>query len=408
MSLNRRLVGILLPVALAAVLPWLSGLLRSDLDIYDQRDETLFHLPTVRAFAAGLPLPDLSDYPSATGPLYHLLLAPLALLSDELLPLRLATLALSAAMIALAGALLARSTVAPIGGLALALAPLALSPYVIGPAVRLSTDNAALLWVVACLLVLDGRPEPGGRRLLLAAALATAAVLTRQVHGWLVLVLAVAAWRSGETLASGLPRLLLAALPAFGLAPLVLLWGGLAPPSFAEHQGGLPAHVALTELALIGAFSLAWAPWLRGHLRPGAALAGAGLPVLLILVDPMPFVEDPLRYGGSLWRLASRLPDLGGTNPAILLLAPWGGAALSGWLRRARRQGDRLAALALPAFLLANLASARAYQKYYEPFLLLVVAWIATRGEQPRAWAWGLPAALALAWWLVAVGRFLL
>jgi hypothetical protein len=38
-------------------------------------DEAAAHLPTVLQFAAQLPTPDLRDYPSATGPGYHLLMA---------------------------------------------------------------------------------------------------------------------------------------------------------------------------------------------------------------------------------------------------------------------------------------------------------------------------------------------
>ena len=38
-------------------------------------DQQIAHLPAVEQFAAQLPAPDLSNYPSATGPGYHLLLA---------------------------------------------------------------------------------------------------------------------------------------------------------------------------------------------------------------------------------------------------------------------------------------------------------------------------------------------
>ena len=57
-------------------------------------------------------------------------------------------------------------------------------------------------------------------------------------------------------------------------------------------------------------------------------------------------------------------------------------------------------------FLVANLASARAYQKYYEPFLLLALGWALSRGPQPPRWAWAAPALLALAWLAVALVRF--
>ena len=53
------------------MLLWSPVLWRSDLKVFDAVDEDLFHGPTIEIFAAALPSPDLSDYPSATTPLYH-------------------------------------------------------------------------------------------------------------------------------------------------------------------------------------------------------------------------------------------------------------------------------------------------------------------------------------------------
>lgn len=418
--------------ALLVVLPIaLRALLRRDLEVYDQRDEDLFHLPTIRGFAQALPWPDLSDYASATTPLYHLMLAPVARLGgDALLPLRLCTLAFAVGLIAATGGLWARRTAAPPWGLWLLLLPLGLSPYVLGPAVRLSTDDAALWWVVASLWAMDHawrRPGSGQgtgaddgadglswRWHLLAAVLAAAAVLTRQVHGWLVGLLALA-----PLLAKGLSptrrllHLAVAGLPALALLPLVLLWGGATPPSFAEHQAGLNPAVLQTELAVLGALGLATSPWLlRGLWRAGAVPAGmtvagaAALGMGLMLAAPLPWVEDPLRYGGSLWRAAGVLPDLGGSAALFWPLVPlgllWVGAIA--WMDRGRR--DPLPTAALLLFLVANMASARAYQKYYEPFLLVLLGWAVARSPAISRWAWLGPAALAAAWLVVAWLRF--
>lgn len=406
--------------ALAVVLPIaLRALLRGDLQVYDQRDEDLFHLPTIQGFARQLPWPDLSDYASATTPLYHLMLSPVARLTgDALLPLRACTLAFAVALLVGTGGLWSRRTAAPAGGLWLLLLPVGLSPYVLGPAVRLSTDDAALWWVVASLWALDrARSGPQGldpRAHLLAAVLAAAAVLTRQVHGWLVGLLALLPLlASGLSPARRLLHLLLAGLPALALLPLALLWGGATPPSFAEHQAGLNPAVLQTELAVLGALGLAVSPWLLRGLAEagrGAAVASGAVAVAaglgLMAVAPLPFVEDPLRYGGSLWRVASALPDLGGSTALFWPLVPLGllWAAAIAWMGRARR--DPLPSAALLLFLVANLASARAYQKYYEPFLLVLLGWVVARAPAlPRA-AWLGPAALAAAWLLVALLRF--
>lgn len=55
-----RPLVVLLPSALIALPIMLRALLRPGLEVYDQRDETLFHLPTIQGFARALPLPDLS------------------------------------------------------------------------------------------------------------------------------------------------------------------------------------------------------------------------------------------------------------------------------------------------------------------------------------------------------------
>ncbi len=405
---------VLAPV-LAVVLPVaLRALLRADLDIYDTRDERLFHHPTIQGFADALPRPDLSDYPSATGPLYHLLLAPLAALSDDsLLLLRLATLALALVVLIAGGALLARRTMAPWWGLSLLLFPVGLSPYFLGPAVRLSTDDAALAFVVLSLLALDhARTRAWALRpVLLAALAAAAAVLTRQVHGWLVGVLALAPLLSITTPWG--PRLRaagLAALPVLAFAPLVVLWGGPTPPSFSEHDAGLNVEVLQTELAVLGALALPVAPWLLRALgRRGLALAlfgGVLAAGLLLGLRPLPWVEDPLRYGGSLWRICQRFPDLAGSTLPFWGLLPLGVAATAAIAVADWRRRDPLPTLAICCFVVANIASARAYQKYYEPFLLMVLGWVVARADRAPRWWWGGPALLALAWAAVAVGRF--
>src|SRR4051812_7448570 len=42
---------------------------------YHGSDETLYHYPVIERFFAALPFPDIRDYASATGPLFHVLFA---------------------------------------------------------------------------------------------------------------------------------------------------------------------------------------------------------------------------------------------------------------------------------------------------------------------------------------------
>ncbi len=64
-------------------LPFLAGViitggLSRPYHTFHWTDEQVYHYPAVLQFERELPRPDLSRYPSATTPLYHLLLAVLA------------------------------------------------------------------------------------------------------------------------------------------------------------------------------------------------------------------------------------------------------------------------------------------------------------------------------------------
>src|SRR5690606_36064828 len=74
---QNRAQRTLLPCVLAGVftLLWCGLILLGVTETRARADEQNYHLPAVLHFAEQLPLPDLSDYPSATTPGYHLLLS---------------------------------------------------------------------------------------------------------------------------------------------------------------------------------------------------------------------------------------------------------------------------------------------------------------------------------------------
>ena len=172
--------------------PWVAGLctafmaftgplLLRDVVVFDDVDERLFHLPVIQQFSGQFPLPDLSDYPSATTPLYHLAMSLVAVVfGDGLDGLRFANLLISLGALVVAWRVLAHWGSS--GFATLFAGALAASPYFIGPSIRLSTDNAALLAVFAAIALMApdrARPKPAGWA-------TAAAVLTRQLHAWLI------------------------------------------------------------------------------------------------------------------------------------------------------------------------------------------------------------------------------
>ena len=363
----------------------------SELRVFDQADEARFHLPTIERYAAELPAPDLREHGAAMGPLYHLALAFPARLGANLELLRLLTL-----IGATLGVLVAFEATGSRVGQA-AVAAMALSPYYVGAAVRLSTDDVALAFVVAVLVALDRG------RFALAAALAVLAVWTRQIHVWLVVPLLASAWPDWR-------RMLAALAPVGAVLVLVAIWGGLVPPGFQGHVAALNLDVLVVVLAVAGLYAIFFgASLLRAvrDLRPRVldfVVMGLASAVLLA-VHPVAYATDPGRWGGAVLSLAGRFPDVLQTDLLLWGLVPLGTVAIVVSVRTALLQGRSAWAFAIPAFVVCNLVSDRAYQKYYEPFLLVAMGVaLGRRDESLRAW-WG-PAALAAGFLAIDLWRF--
>ena len=378
--------------AIAYFLLGLVLVFRSELRVFDQADEARFHLPTIERYAAELPVPNLREHGAAMGPLYHLALAVPARLGAELALLRVLTL-----ICATAGVLIAfRATAGSRVGAA-AVAAMALSPYYVGSADRLSTDDVALALVVASLAALDRA------RLGLAAFLAALAVWTRQIHVWLAVPLMASTWPVAR-------RLPVALAPVGAVLVLVAIWGGLVPPGFQGLVAALNLDVLVVVLAVAGLYAIFFGvSLLRAvrDLRPRVLdfVAMGVASAVLLAVHPVAYTTDPGRWGGAVLSLAGRFPELLGTDLLLWGLVPLGTVAVVLSVRTALLQGRVAWAFAIPAFVVVNLASDRAYQKYYEPFLLVAMgAALGRRDESLRAW-WG-PAALAVGFLAIDLWRF--
>jgi hypothetical protein len=363
-----------------------------------------FHEPSIRAFAAQWPAPDLSNYFSATTPLYHLVLAAVCrFVSDS----RVVLMAVGAVPSAVLFAWAAARSVRRLGlwtGLAVGLC-LPASLYVLPPAIWLLPDNAGWLGVLAVLaLALSRRP----RAVVLAAGVLLALVLTRQVHIWAAAPIWAAAWLgtadpSGldpvRVLSLDLPRrarrlvpALLLTLPAFAaLAWFVRLWGGLTVPRYqlGWYSGWNPATPAFF-LALFGLASAAfigfWWPglvmaWRSRRVSLAITLLGAAA---IAIVPATTYTPDSLHRISGLWNAARALPSIAGhTSPAILLPALFGAVAALGWACSIPARSAWVLAAGAAGFVAAQTASPLCWQRYHEPFVLLLVILLA--GEAGRA-----------------------
>jgi Dolichyl-phosphate-mannose-protein mannosyltransferase len=406
----------MLPYRLLLAVPFLVGIvvlqgLTVEIDTFHGSDARVYQLPTILQLSERL---DLSDYPSAQTPLFHLVMAGWGeLVGFDLWKLRLLNVALSYAMALALMRLLLRAT--PLGRLpafALTLA-FVLSPYVFGASFTLLTDNLAILFGLIALERIHAYARGGSLGAFAGACLAIgAAVLTRQSFLWLVPVAAfflVLPPLRVERVAAGGALLALALVP---LAALVVEWNGLVPPGADPASCGLCTDrpgVGRDELtlrtvgfsvALLGMYAaLVLGPSLRRRLRrmrspvvraagtvlsaarvrrrvPAGPVAGAAAAgVALVLLEPLEYM--PARPGvqgdaGYLWRLSDELPTLLGSSLLFWLLVPLG--AVAGTLLVRRAGWTSLSSVYLGAFLLGTLPVNLVYQKYFDPFMLLAVA----------------------------------
>ena len=363
------------------------------------------HVPVIRSFASEWPSPDLQDYDSATTPGMHLMLAAVerGFGSSETV-LQLATCLFGALLVGTAWWFGSRV----VGGwvAAACILPLALSPYVLGNAIWVMTDDLALALVAISIgIAIFLRPSPGAASV--SGVVMVLSVLVRQINVWPTALALVATILGRPGIRRRLPFrdeldddggvlpasiLGVGVLAAFGvLAGFAVLWGGLVPPSFQPggdgamvHSGGLNLAVTPYVTTLFGVYALpamvVLLPMWREDPRVlRAGLRGALLGLLIgVVLHSAPGAEAG-RVGGWLWTLADRLPVVAGRSTVLLAGATLGGftaGVFFGMLGSAGRSRAGWLMVGFAAsFLAAYTANAQAFQRYFDPPVLLTLGW---------------------------------
>jgi 4-amino-4-deoxy-L-arabinose transferase-like glycosyltransferase len=393
------------------------------LPIFHGSDELNYHYPTILRFSRELPFPDLHSYGAAQTPLYHLLMAYAGkVVGYELWRLRLLGVLISYLLALAVFALLSRRLrMERLQALALTLL-FVISPYVFGQSFRLGTDNLALLFSVLAIERFERFRECDRLGPLLAGcALVAAATLTRQSAAFLVPVAALYALRPAARLTRTERGVALAGV-ALSVVPVGLLflnWHGLVPVggdpgscglcakrgSSGLSLGGLEVQTMELTLASIGIygtvlFAPEWIPRVRALLSGRdrgrriwalarkplvAALAGG---VLLALFPATPGNEA----AGDIWKVASHLPVIAGSSLLFWVLVPLSCAVLLLRIERAPRPW--LVVVVAGCFLVAAIAIHNPWQKYVDPFSLLIL--VLTLGPDELRGRWRLAGAAVL------------
>ena len=420
------LIGVYLAIAFPLIL---SGTLTGRWG----EDQLNFHEPAIRTFAAELPRPNVQDYRSATTPGYHLVVAALSkVLGSSVAALQLIGTVFTVALLGLLGWTCAGYARSRIGSerknpprtlewlvpIAVGL-PVVASMYVLQSGVWLLPDNAGWLGVLA-MLVLALRYRVDTTTLALAALALVGLVLVRQIHIWTAGLLWMGAWLSppwGERAGAERGRVLGGELESnlhpFSLAPLladvprrlkatalavlvtvpafVVLgyfyreWNGLTPPSFQGQYKGMNAAAPAFILSVFGVASFFFVPFIVDGLamlatrRRGVLAIAVILGAVVAVVPATSYSVEAGRFSG-LWALSSKLPLIAGrTAPAIVCLSVLGAVMLAAWALSLRLRDRWMLLAAFAGFMLAQAASFQLWQRYSEPFVLMVLAVMACR-----------------------------
>lgn len=356
-------------------------------------DAGLYHERVIRAYVEHFPACDARNPLTTTTPGYHFALAAFgAAVSDAPAALRLAAVAVGSAFVAFVAAWCAGLRGAAQGTL-LAL-PLACSLYVVGSAAWPLPDDAAWLLVAAVLAACLREPCSAARSAALGILLLSL-VLVRQVHLWAALPAVVAcAWPTGSGTAGSRSRRLAVAvavvLPAFAAVALfAAAWGGLVPPRFQSDVTGVntatPAFVLL-QFAVAG---VAFLPWLgppladAWHRRRGSILVAAAVGLALAAI-PATTTDAAAGRSSGWWNVLASVPAVAGrTNPAMLVLAPAGAVLVAASLGAIAPRQRAVLGATLVGFVAAVSATHYSWQRYHEPFVLLLLAMLAALQPTP-------------------------
>ena len=375
-------------------------------------DSCVYHERVIREYIRTFPVLDVTNPLTTTIPGYHVLMAVFGkFVSADTAVLRLASLAIGLAFLVVAARSFGRWAGAR-NGLLLAM-PLAACSYVLGASAWMLPDNLSWLLVTVCLTM-----NLGGRSFRSAAAwnaaLLLSAVACRQVNIWMLAVLVAAAASSGwDGMANGVSDRVrrasiaaMAGIPAIAvLAWFAVIWGGLTPPRFQADVTGInfatPAFL-LFQFAALGAFFLPWLyqPILRFvRERPGAT---AAIVVAALLIAAIPATIPGERWGryAGWWRLLEALPILKGhTSLPILFAAPIGAIALVASTTALGARQRAVIGMAVLAFGAAMTCTFYSWQRYHEPFVLLLLGFLSAMQPRdariPPAWAAARVAAIA-------------
>lgn len=376
------------------------------------QDQKNFHWPSVLKIRADFPAVDIVNLPTATGPVYHLIVAALSgpWSLDQRGTQNVA--GLFSVALAILAAWYARE-IPSIVNRCLALAPLLLSVYFWQSALWMLTDNAAMFFLLTVLILLNSRLGHG--REIAVGIFSALAVATRQTAVWILvpsILVCLAAYRGSPPIQRLLSVIRVALPSCLVLAILIAMWGGLTPPAGAGNANSQsPVSLSFT-FAVAAIFFIPVLACLRQPLTlirqrwHYGVISGTvvSIPAAIFPSSATTWPDDS-RRGGPIWSAISVTRNLNifDRSPVLILMAFLGGFAAALICLFIARKTALIVISSLFSLAFALIFGGQLFQKYAElPIAILVVAVIVAlwRHEQVgRVW----PLALLAVYQLVIV-----
>lgn len=348
-------------------------------------DQQLFHLPTIEHFTQHL---DFHDYPSATTPGYHLILALVGkLFSTNEMLLKLVSSLFTAGLVGVIAAML-HNRYGRFKTLLLVL-PFIVSIYILPSGVWLLPDNLAWLCVVGVLMLVT-KSTLTNLHFILLSLLLVLAMLVRQPYLWL----ASAVWAyalayhllQAPSLNDSFQVMLKAmvcAIPAFALFyGFYVLWGGLVPPSFQNGHQGISGSTPAFFLSVLSFYSLFFSPLLYGAMRQVAAgrnitwiAIGCVIGLIFAILPDTYYSKELGRYSG-LWNLAQLAPTIGNKSLFIIAFSTIGGGMAVTLALLLPTRVRLILSLATVAFVLSLMPNKFVFERYMSGYIFICLYFV--------------------------------
>ncbi len=359
-------------------------------------DQKAFHLPSVVYLRDAYPEIDIAEMRTATGPLYHMLVAAPSRLFHLTVPqMQIAGSFFGAVLVTLA--VWFSRKISNSYHRVLAVAPLLFSAYFWESSLWMLTDDTANLFAFGAFLIIMSGTDT--RRQITSGLLIAAAIATRQTFVWTIAPVCAStlyALRSSPIAERIFALTRLSAPGLIVLSFLIISWGGLTPPAGRGNAASISPAAISFAFAQTGVFAIPIVIALVDGNSVDkrtrfAAIVGivVALPAILFPTSPTTPPDDS-RRGGAIWSIASISPNIMNRSLLLIALAFFGGAAATILYFELSRQLAILLATGLFSVALVSVAVSQLFQKYFEIpislFAVIAIVSLYSAGRIVRNW----------------------